>query len=237
MAKQMVIAVCDDDINFLMQVKNKLSGILEKHDTLILFDSGKALISKIGAAECPFDLIFLDIEMPIFNGFDTAHQIRAYYPKVPIILLTNYEKYSLEGYSIQPRDYIMKPPQGDILKHHIDNLRVEVQNRDYIYYQHNSKRTIIPLNDIRYIESFGWRVVLHYGSLDYAMEGRIGQLYNKLGAKDFVRVHRSYLVNMNHVQSIEYDKLSLFSGEVIPIARNNYKLTLDAFMEKRKRDL
>jgi DNA-binding LytR/AlgR family response regulator len=189
----------------------------------------------------PVDLVFLDIQMPELSGIDFSRMIQ-HGPKV--IFTTAFENYAIEGYKVDALDYLLKPFNYDEFLRAANkavawfdflekNKKDPAVSPDSIYIRSEYKLLKIYLNDIIYIE----------GLKDYAkffLKGQerpvlslmsLKKLEQNLPEDKFMRVHRSFIVNMDHIEAIERGDL-IVGEKKIPVAEG-YKETLQAFLNKR----
>jgi two-component system, LytTR family, response regulator LytT len=189
----------------------------------------------------PVDLVFLDIQMPELSGIDFSRMIQ-HGPKV--IFTTAFENYAIEGYKVDGLDYLLKPFNYDEFLRAANkaaawfdflekNRKETAVTPDSIYVRSEYKLLKIYLNDIIYIE----------GLKDYAkffLKGQerpvlslmsLKKLEQNLPEDKFMRVHRSFIVNMDHIEAIERGDL-IVGEKKIPVAEG-YKETLQAFLNKR----
>ena len=111
----MRIAVCDDEERFRLDIKKHIDKIYNSLDVVVdCFSGGKELIASFEAR--PYDLVFLDIEMPEMDGITLAKKLRDMNDKIYIVFLTGHVEYALEGYEVNALRYLTKPIQDDKLK-------------------------------------------------------------------------------------------------------------------------
>lgn len=227
------IAICDDEEQCLNDTKRMLlswsagaSYPLEIH----CFDNGDTLIEKTGTAK--YDIIFLDIVMPLLNGIDTAKELRDRDKTVQIVFLTSSPEFALESYSVKAADYCIKPVKYEILKEVMNDLtaanREEPENLTLKTVGGYQK---IYLHDIEYIEAQNKRVIFFLKS-DKVVEV-IQPLYTfemqLSDSKGFFKCHRSYLVYLPNVDYFSNTEIKTKSGRHIPIARGYGKAFQDAY--------
>lgn len=166
------------------------------------------------------DLIFLDIRMPQLNGNDFLKTLKNP-PKV--ILTTAFSDYALEGYELDVVDYLMKPiPFERFLKavnkaYQLSLVRIEqpvVEDRksgSFVYFRADRKMVKVMLQDILYIESMKDYVKVFTSGGTIITKQSISSVEAMLPEKDFVRVHRSYIISL--------DKVKTFTSELIEIEK------------------
>lgn len=215
-----MIAICDDDNQFLRQLKSKLLRHQQEQDTFVFFDSGTRLLDHLERQGYCFDLIFLDVQMPGLNGLETGREVKALAPHALIVMLTRYPGYALESFGIRPFDYLLKPVDMRRLIRVMDDARQVLVGGERFTFQSGYRRITLPLRTVRYIESHKWLMVVHYGERVYHINARMKALAEQLAPKGFMRVHNSFLVNTAHVIAVDRQvrTVTLASGEVIPVS-------------------
>jgi DNA-binding LytR/AlgR family response regulator len=181
------------------------------------------------------DFILLDIEMPEMNGLELAKHSSA--KKVWIIFTTGKTEYAIDAFETNVIDYVVKPVSIERLTIAIDKLKETVQNRktghdvkqDYFYLKDKGALIKIVLSDVLYFEALGDYVKIYTMEKKYAMRITMKNIEAKLDFNDFVRVHRSYIVALSHINKIK-DNFIIIGDESIPIA-DSYK---KAVLEKMK---
>lgn len=184
------------------------------------------------------DLIFLDIHLPNFNGFDFINTINQ---KVNVILITSDKNFAIEAFEYNCIvDYLVKPITQERFDKAILRLkefegkqqkskkRIDKDEEDELdssgtseFYINNSKRLIkIELNTILYFRANGDYVFIKTENNSYTIHNTLKKIENKLPKDDFFKVHRSYIINTRKIIDIE-DNSVLIGKEVIPISRRN----------------
>ena len=173
------------------------------------------------------DLIFLDLNMPKLKGFDFLKTL----PNKPkIIVTTAYKEYALEGYELEITDYLLKPFSFErFLKavnkaiHIKENNPVTVQpientQSDHIFLSSNKKHFQVKTSDIHYIEAAGnySKVVLKNDSI--LVRDKISSLLEKISPEKFIQVHKSFIVAIEHINSLEGNRI-LIGNNTIPIGK------------------
>lgn len=226
------IAICDDEENCLNETKILLenwSAASSSRLEIDCFENGDSLIKK--AATTRYDIIFLDIVMPLLNGMDAAKELRKKDKIVKIIFLTCSPEFALQSYSVKATDYCLKPVTCQKLKEIMDDCtafnRKEPEN---ITLKTVGGYQKIYLHDIEYIEAHNKRVFFYLKS-DKVVEV-IQPLYTfETGLSDskgFFKCHRSYLVYLPNVDYFNNTEIKTRSGRRIPIARGYGKAFKDA---------
>ncbi|SMD34136.1 two component transcriptional regulator, LytTR family [Reichenbachiella faecimaris] len=179
------------------------------------------------------DLIFLDIQMPKLTGIEFMKTLTNP-PKV--IFTTAYREYALEGFELEVLDYLLKPISFDrfmkAVSKALNQLKeVEVsissEGDDFIFFKCDKKMIRVSLKDVLYIESIKDYVKIKTAEKEVVTHQKISVLETKLPPNHFIRVHRSFIVNIPKIESYSASEVEL-NNESIPVGRN-YKVDV---MEK-----
>lgn len=186
------------------------------------------------------DLMFVDIQMPDLTGIDFVKSLNK---DQKIIFTTAYQEYALEGFKVDALDYILKPfgydeflKSANKAKSHFElieraTVRVE-SNDDYLFVKSEYKIQRITLNEILYIESLREyvRVVLKKDKPIMTLMS-LKALEENLPSNRFMRVHRSFIVNLDEIKTIERSRI-IFDKTFIPVS-DQYKDKFQEFLGKR----
>ena len=179
----------------------------------------------------PVDLLFLDIEMPYVTGIDFLKNITAP-PKV--IFTTAYEKYALQGFELEVLDYLLKPisferfmKAGNKAFDYFRGLQAPAAEADYIFVKADSKLEKIHFSEILFVEALENYVAIHTGERKIITHLTLKMLQEKLPAGAFIQPHKSYVVSIGKINSIEGNILHVSQYQV-PIS----KYQKDEIMEK-----
>ena len=219
----MRICICDDDIQQCKNLKSMIDS-LGLHN-ISIYHSAEELLFEC-AEGFPFDVIFLDIQMQEMNGIDCARKIRLIDKKISIVFLTMMKEYVFDGYEVNAIRYLLKPLQLDKCKEVLELIQASLQKEHTFLYINKTK---IDCEDILYIESFKHYCSIH-GKEVLEVKTSISELYESL-PDGFLQTHRSYIVNLAHVESIVKEGCLLSDNTVIPISRNSLKKVNEVFME------
>jgi two-component system, LytTR family, response regulator len=203
------------------------------------------------------DVLFLDIEMPGSSGFDVVEQIGA--PQMPVtVFVTAHNHYALKAFEAHALDYLTKPVEPARLKATLKRVKERVASRAALMTQEQlktvlealgtkerreyPKRLVIPnaardsfvnVDDIEWIEAADYYSCIHVGARNLMLRETIKQLAETLDPRKFVRVHRSALVNIEHVSEILREGRSegwvlLTNGRKLKMSKAGWQALLDA---------
>ena len=226
------IAICDDMSEFLLSVKRQLEQWKGKPDSMVieLFADGDSLMESHLAR--PFDIILLDIIMPLFNGIDTAAEIRKHDRTVKIVFLTSSSEYAVDSYKVHADNYLLKPVVPERLYRCLDELYADITDRaKCISVNSNNAVRRIEIRSIEYIESRGKKEILHLTGGSTVESGNPHYFFeDKLLLEDgFFKCHRSYIVNIYHIDTYTHKEIKMKSGAHIPISRSCHTAFETAF--------
>lgn len=205
------------------------------------FSSPKDAISTI--LDGDVDVVFLDINMPQLNGIEFAKIIP---PSVRIIFTTAYDNYAVDGFRVNALDYLLKPISYDeflaagnraLQWYELNSRRNEGElssaNQEYIIVKSEYKLVQIAVKDILYIEGLKDYVKIYTEGSDKSTMTLISMkaLERTLPANRFMRVHRSYIVNLSKIKIIERNRI-VFGKVAIPIS-DSYKQAFADYIARR----
>jgi DNA-binding LytR/AlgR family response regulator len=208
-----------EDLNsaaVLLQRHCERSGII---DVLGHFTSAEEALHFLIAN--PVDLIFLDVEMPGKSGFEFLDLL---VKKPMVILTTSSTAYAFNAFEYHVADFLLKPFTYQRFLDSIKKLDKINQNtsavESFIFIKVNGKLLRINYSDILYIESLGDYVKFVTPQKKYITHNTIKNLEATIHSSDFVKVHRSYIINLNAVEDLQDNNL-LISGSYIPVSKAN----------------
>lgn len=180
------------------------------------------------------NLLFLDINMPQISGMDFAKTLP---PTLKIIFTTAYDQYAIEGFRINALDYLLKPiSYAEFLQASnkaLDWFKLtETAQSDRIFVKSGYRMEKIELADILYIENQKDYVKFHLEGVSEPVSSLMSMqsLEEKLPSGRFMRVHRSFIVNLNKIKTIERNCI-VFGKEYIPVSES-YKAKFLEFLNK-----
>lgn len=227
------IALCDDDIEDL----NTLIGYLKQIYSLYRFEyvpytSGTELIQAYKNNR-RFHMIILDMCMKPINGIETAEAIRKYDQDVAILIVTNSSKFAIEGYKVQAVRYLLKPVQRTEFLSCVTTILERFKREDSVYFLFSTDQGLnkVRYSDIYFFESDVRDIHLHTKNEEYLFRGQIGKLVSSLPADRFIRVHKSFILNLAYVKSIGKESVLLDNGADIPLSKHRRRQVKSAFMD------
>lgn len=220
----MKIAICDDDKKICSQIENILLDYSNKNFLKIeidVFFSGEGLLSYLAQGNfC--DLVYLDIEMGEINGVKVGLQIRKVMKDyaTEIVYISGKDGYDRQLFDVQPLHFIPKPVQALAV---IDDLKLAMgraeKSNKFFQYQKSHDLYKIPINDIIYFESQSRKIKIVATSCEDLFYGKLEDIELKVTGYQFLRIHRSFLINYNHVAILRYSEVIMSNDVTLPISR------------------
>lgn len=168
------------------------------------------------------DLIFMDIEMPGISGMDAANLLRAFDRTTPLIFVTNLAQFAVEGYEVDALGFIVKPVSYSSFSLRMAKalpvMRANMGHTVTIKVQGGLR--ILRVEDITFVEVRNHALTYHLdGGEEVTTRSTITEAEKTLEDYPFVRISKSYLVNMRHVSGYRGQEVTLFSGETLAMGR------------------
>ncbi|WP_283624778.1 LytR/AlgR family response regulator transcription factor [Clostridium butyricum] len=217
------ITLCDDNKSIIEIYSNKIKEIACKNNFNVAIHSyykGESLLFDLEDGNNKSSIYILDINMGELNGIETAREIRKLYTDSKIIFLTVNKELVFESFEVMPMDYLLK-----------DNLNFEklelvllkafksVQEKGDIFtFEVRKSMKYIKTNDILFFE-VNKRIVTVTYNLDEKIQfySSIEKIEEQLKTKNFIRVHRSFVVNLRYIKDLKGNTITLLNDENIPI--------------------
>ncbi|MEP5111262.1 MAG: LytTR family DNA-binding domain-containing protein [Nonlabens ulvanivorans] len=204
--------VDDSSIQRLAIVK-----MIENHPNLKLIgEFSNAIETKAAIKDQKVDLIFLDVEMPILTGFDLLDDITE---KPGVIFVTGQTKYAFKAFDYAAIDYLQKPIKKDRFLYAVERallahkLRTEmIEDRgEFIFVKSNLKKRKVYLKELKYIQALGDYVKLITEDDSLVVLSTMKSFENELPSDEFLRIHKSYIVNLRKIEKFNSKAVELGS--------------------------
>ena len=231
----MRVAVCDDDSRELDRILSIIKAY--KHERKVplaykTFQSATELISHVNSGG--YGILLLDILMPGINGMEAAHEIRMLDSEVKIVFLTSSPEFAVQSYAVKAYDYILKPVSKDKLFSILDAVIADDQKTlAGLTVKTHSGIARILFSRLAFVEIINRKLYFHMA------EGGVQEITSSLTAfeeellarPEFVKVHRSYIVNLWHMSELAQNKFITNTGKTVPISRMLYGKAREAYMK------
>jgi DNA-binding LytR/AlgR family response regulator len=213
------LIVDDDELS-----RNIIEDLVEETDFLELVKSCESSMEAFNILrDQKIDLVFLDIEMPKMSGIELLKNLDTM-PQV--ILITSHSEYALESYELSVTDFIVKPVAPARFLKAVSKARTVSESQSggasdgdkTLFVKADSRLVQINTNDLLWIEALGNYVIIHTTKEKLTVHTTMKEIEAKLSDVDFIRVHRSFIVRLDKIESIE-DNFIVIIGKNISIGR------------------
>jgi two-component system, LytTR family, response regulator len=240
----MKILIVDDEPLARQLIRNYLEGFTEIEISGECENGFEAL--KAINNDSP-DLILLDVQMPRINGFEMLEVLDK---KPAVIFTTAYDQYAIRAFEMNAVDYLLKPFSKERLMQSIEKAKIQIQHKktenqkaleklaghlennpvilERVVVKHGQKVVVIPLEEISYLEAQDDYVLVYSENGNFLKEKTMKYFETHLPANSFIRIHRSHIVNISRISSIEqYNKdthlVILKDGKKLRASGEGYK--------------
>ncbi len=226
MNQMLHIAVCDDEETAVRAHKKIVEECLRKCGSagkIAVYTDSRNLLCDITEDQFFFDLILLDIEMPGSSGMELAGRIRPFLPEVKIIFITSHIEYAIDAFELSIFRYVPKSDVAGRLPAAIADAvsLIELQEGKSYTIQTSSRFEKIPFREIYYIEREGKNASITAKSGVSRVRKSLQQVYEELGAEEFIYIDRGCIVNLLHIMQVREGMAVLKNGVSLPISRSH----------------
>lgn len=225
----MEVAICDDERIFRQEIKELLLKYkAEKRLCIDIyeFESGEELLDS----DLVFDIVFMDYQMAGMNGLDAARALRNKNSICSIIFVTAYPEFVLESFEVQPFRFMVKPLQEEKIYEALDNYIKQQKLLYPLVIIENGEQKSIKAQDIIYLEGDGKYCLVRTNSETVHSSKTLAQVAALLPEHCFYRIHKSYVINMYFVSSVNGNTVTFTNGELAVIGRNHIAKFKKAYM-------
>ena len=199
----MKIMIVDDEKLAISRLTRLLND--EGYEDIKSFNSPTEAL--VEATKTKFDVIFMDISMPQMSGLELANTILSIEPKTFIVFQTAYSEYAIEAFKIGGIDYLLKPVENSEIKRVFEKIKAfkqsSNQSDEKLLGKRGNKIYLIKIDDIYFIKADLDEVIIRIKDTDVYVKRKIGDLEKLLDKKKFFRIHRSIIVNVDKIRSME----------------------------------
>lgn len=241
MADVLRVVIVDDEEPARRLLRDYL-GRMPEVSIVAECSNGFEAVKAVGEHEP--DVLLLDIQMPKLDGFEVLELLER---DLPTVFITAHDEHALRAFEVHAVDYLLKPFGADRLGEALERARARIGrggatpsveelmvaarpvdgHLERILVRDGSEVHVIPTDEVDYIEARDDAVAIHAGGTTHLKAQRLTTLEQRLDPKQFIRIHRSYIVNLDRLRSIElYAKDSriaiLADGAKVPVSRSGY---------------
>lgn len=217
----MINCIAIDDEPLALEVLKKYAGQIPELNLVATYSDAIEATHYLNNNQV--NLLFLDIQMPDINGFQLYKGLNV---KPPVIFTTAYKEYAIDGFEVDAIDYLLKPFnltrfQKAVTKAIAWQKSTEADNlkpaSPYLYIHEDYKMVKINLADIIYIEALDDYIKIHTAARFYLTLLSMKKIMEKLPEKQFIRIHRSYIVATEKIIFSQFRKIGLINDIELPV--------------------
>ncbi len=223
------IVVDDDEVAL-----NFMSGLVNRHDGIVLLEKFQyplQAVEYLNENGKEIDVVFLDIEMPKLNGVDLANLITN---DVCIVFTTSNREHALDAFDLHATDYLLKPVRYSRFCEAVEQCRARLNSahepvkieQETIFIKSGTSYINLDTREITHVESMGDYVAIFHAGKRHVVLGTMSEVLSRLGNPNFIRVHRSFLINLRKVERIEGSVVYIEDVE-IPLGKSYKKAVID----------
>lgn len=232
----MRIAICDNSKESLALIEEAVEKINVRDAEIDCFYSGDSLLNYLKKnKDFYYQIYLLDIEMPGTNGIDVAKEIREIDKRAIIIFVTLYSDYVFSSFEVQPFRFINKPVDykklEDVIQAAVNSIYT---SKKYIFISVDKARIQICCENIMYFEGDKRKVNVYTIDEEYTFYSKMSDVESMVDNSWFVRIHVSYLINMDYVKAIYLDEIVLNNGTHLPVSKKYRKSVKVEYMKYTK---
>lgn len=223
------VAIVEDDANYRAELTEYLKRYeKENHEKFAMayFKDGDEVVEGYKA---DYDLILMDIEMPLMDGMTAAEYIRQKDTEVVITFITNTPQFVMRGYEVDALDYVLKPITYFAFSQKIARALARMRRRTKAYISIAIKGGVQKLEvaKITFVEVCDHDLIYHTLEGEYPAKGTMRDVENTLAGQNFFRCNKCYLVNLEHVESVQGNDV-MVNRQLVQVSRSCKKNLLDA---------
>lgn len=206
---------------------------IEAEINIKIYLTGEALCSDF--SQTNYDLIFLDIELTGINGVGAGQILRQQSQQVQIVYVSSKEEYAMQLFQNRPFDFLVKPITQKRLNTLLNTYFKVFPIADrYFTYTADRRKQQIAVSDILYFESLRKQLRIITGTGEIMIYAKLTDILNEPFSGRFLRIHQSFLVNIQHIREFRYGEITLTNGLALPISRSYQDTVRDLLMKREQ---
>ena len=213
----MKIAVCDDENKIVEEITSFIKKDFPACEVKAYSD-GEAFLA---ASEERPEVLLLDIDMPGISGMEVAAALTREKVSTLIVFVTAHDELVYDSFKYHPFAFVRKKFLEDELKTVLSDCekQLESRNKNFVF-QNASKLVTLSQSEILYFEGQANYLAIHTLSDEYKMRSTMAGVEKELEDSDFLRIHKGFLVNLEHIRVLKTEELELDNGTVLPIGKS-----------------
>lgn len=226
------IAIVEDDPEQSQRMQCHLEEYFADKEQFYTIDRYPNGVEFIDRYRNPYDIVLMDIEMPMMNGLEAARKLRQIDDVVVLIFVTKMSQFALNGYEVAAAGYIVKPVNRY-------SIYMNMQRAMKLLPDTRQKKIVVQVKgsiasfssrELVYIEVFGHKLNYHLRDTAYESYGNLSDMEEELHSFQFSRCSKAYLVNLAFVKAIVGEEAVLANGERLKVSRGMKKSFMDDYI-------
>lgn len=215
---KMKVAIIDDEKRYRKKIKSCVESMMANAD-IKLYESGNDFIESRNGEE----LVFVDIEMPGIDGFQTITEAKKINPEARFIITTTHTELSRNGYKVDAFRYIDKTMLEDEIKEAIESYKNIRKDNEFVEIQIKGEKCNVPIGTILYFETEKRKVMMTTNKENIICDNNINELYHVLKNYNFYMPFRSSIVNLKYVSSFDNNTIVMSDEHIVNLSRRKYQ--------------
>lgn len=221
-----------DELSFLLRRDPRIASVLTS-------DSATDALRVLRENEV--DAVFLDISMPGLNGLEMAQVLARFRTPPPIVFVTAHEQHAVEAFELAAVDYVLKPVRearlAEAVRRVVEGSAAPTPDADeQIPVELGGVTRFVSRRDITHVEAHGDYVRLHTGGVSHLLRSPLTQLEQDWADAGFVRIHRSLLVQVSHIEEVRMEQgrcTVLVAGNELTVSRRHTRVLRELLVKRR----
>ncbi len=231
------VAIAEDEKEYIDTLVSHIRRYEQEYSVAFDVKVFRSALELVEEYRPVYDILFLDIEMPLLDGISAAKQIRETDTHVMIMFITQMAQYAIQGYTVDAIDYVLKPLTYPAFVMKMKKLLQRIprnSGRQLILRTQGGMRRICP-EDICFIETVSHRLEYHTISGSFPVWSTMQAAEAELSEEGFIRCNSCYLINPAHLDEVQGD-IAMVRGHALKISRSRRKAFLDALFRYQRGD-
>jgi DNA-binding LytR/AlgR family response regulator len=213
-----MIAVCVDDEVMTLEYTLDRCRELPQMEAVQGFSQPREALEWL--RDHRVDIAFLDIDMPGLSGMEVAERLADSDAKILTVFVTAHDELVYDSFKYHPFAFVRKKFLEEELLSVLKDCEKKTGSRERHFTFRSANETLsIPMDDILYFESLANYLLIHTQTKEFKIRSTISGVESDLKNSDFLRIHKGFLVNMEHIRTMRSDELTLDNEEVLPIGK------------------
>ncbi len=216
----MNICICDDEKKILEEITSFIKKEFPQ-SKVKSFSDGNFFLLSLAAAEEEADLLLIDIDMPGISGMEVAAKLAEEKSKILIVFVTAHDELVYDSFKYHPFAFVRKKYLQEELRNVLKDCQKEIDGRNRPFVFQTASQTInLAQSEILYFEGQANYLAIHTSGSEYRMRSTMAAIEEELKNNGFLRIHKGFLVNLEHVKILKTENLELDNGELLPIGKS-----------------